>query len=91
MDDKKNYDQCISQINHLIWEWNHLHIRKKKISRIYPFYIYNLHKCYKVFSFAELHYHIYKKYNYLRCWANFGNVENYNIHNDYDYHNSKTI
>lgn len=68
MDYKKNYDQCISQINHL----------------------YNLHKCYKVFNFAELRYHIYK-YNYLRCWASFGNVENYNIHNDYDYHNSKTI
>ena len=84
---KKKYNQCISQINHLIWEWKHLYIRKKKISTIYSFYRYNLNKCYIVFNFSELYYHRYKKYNYLRCWANFHNKDQY-IHNDYDYFNT---
>ena len=67
---KFNYNLCIQQINELKWEWENF--RKPYKFKKYPFYKYNLTKCYTIWD--PMHYcFIYFNYRYIRCWLNLSN------------------
>jgi hypothetical protein len=83
---KLNYDMCIQQIKDLLWEWNNF--KKPYKLKKYPFYKYNLTKCYMIWD--PMYYNfIHFNYRYIRCWLNLSSSDKEEC--DYQYLINKLI